>query len=396
MAFPRNPQTRARSESTDSSSSADTDIATDNVGSQEKQSQPNNVLPFSSRIFRSCSFDETNDIVDQQEDRQDITIMSADGCTTSVNILPSVTIAHILDVVMSEWGLVGDLFAEATGEQLDPTRTVKDSGLPDKAVLIHFAVNDFTRTRGALIALRNRTQFEGWEVHAKRGWTNLEYCWEPGELNACSGVVSNDEGVHLDLTSCKLTGSIPLAMCECISLVHLDLRFNHISGEIPPAIGKLENLESLVLRGNHLTGSIPPEIGQLKCLQKLWLSRNKLSGPLPKAIGNLRDLKYFLVNNNKLSGDLGAVPWGNLKQIVNVGLEHNNFSGSIPSSFGQCSLLKTLDIRSNTLIGSIPEAIGQCQMLADLRMADNNLEDTTQGRRDTLRRLLPRCSAIVA
>jgi len=80
----------------------------------------------------------------------------------------------------------------------------------------------------------------------------------------------------------------------------MELSYNSLSGIIPTAIGQLVSLTELALGVNKFNGKIPTEMGALVNLVGLYLSSNSLSGVVPETLcallGNLNYF-YFLDTN---------------------------------------------------------------------------------------------------
>ncbi|XP_010557993.1 PREDICTED: receptor-like kinase TMK3 isoform X1 [Tarenaya hassleriana] len=135
---------------------------------------------------------------------------------------------------------------------------------------------------------------------------------------------------NLSCMSCNLVGPLPGFLGNMSSLTNLRLSDNSLSGEIPPSFGQSQ-LRTLSLnnqRSGGLTGSIDV-LTLISSLEVLWLQGNQFSGPIPESVGNLTLLKDLDLNGNKL-----------------VGL--------IPQSLADL-LLDRLDLNNNLLMGPIPE-----------------------------------------
>lgn len=85
-----------------------------------------------------------------------------------------------------------------------------------------------------------------------------------------------------DLSSNKLSGSIPAEMTSLTGLIVLNLSDNCLSKGIPERIGNLVNLDTLDLSKNQLSGIIPSSLASIPRLGHLNLSYNNLSGEIPK------------------------------------------------------------------------------------------------------------------
>ncbi len=254
----------------------------------------------------------------------------------------------------------------------------------------------------------------------------------------------------LNLGANDLTGSIPSSLGNLSSLTSLNLSYNELSGLIPPSIGNLSNLNFLYLFGNQLTGPIPNDLGNLSSLNFVRLSNNQLVGCYPEAWCSLNftysdfsnnpdlpdggssqgfqdfcnlpssciynclesdslalvslynatsgsnwfntwDLSQPLstwygvtlsqdackvielkLDNNNLTGSLPA-DLGNLYHLTNLNLGFNQISGNIPIELGNLSSLNILAIHQNQLSGEIPPELGDLSNLTDLLLNDNLL-----------------------
>ncbi|XP_075667753.1 receptor-like protein EIX2 [Castanea sativa] len=107
----------------------------------------------------------------------------------------------------------------------------------------------------------------------------------------------------IDLSSNKLSGSIPVEISDLSELRFLNLSRNHLIGKIPEKIGSMKELESVDLSRNHLSGEIPPSMSNLTFLSLLDLSYNNLSGRIPSStqLQSFDALRY--IGNPQLCGD---------------------------------------------------------------------------------------------
>jgi len=64
---------------------------------------------------------------------------------------------------------------------------------------------------------------------------------------------------------------------------------------------------------------------------------------------------------------------GNLSNLEILSLGTNDFSGSIPDSFGHLRKLQKLDLRRNRLSGKVPNTLSDLQSLNYINLTDNNL-----------------------
>ncbi|CAN0466599.1 unnamed protein product [Ectocarpus sp. 12 AP-2014] len=129
--------------------------------------------------------------------------------------------------------------------------------------------------REVLVALYNATGGARW--HRKENWNT------DAALSQWQGVKVNRQGrvVEVSLPTNNLTGEIPKALADLVSLEGLDLHQNKFYGTIPAELGQLPRLKRLRLSNNDLSGKIPEEVKSMATLEQFDCSDNKLSGLLP-------------------------------------------------------------------------------------------------------------------
>ena len=159
--------------------------------------------------------------------------------------------------------------------------------------------------------------------------------------------------IHLDLSICGLTGSIPDQIGNLANLIYLDLSYNQLHGNIPYQLGALTKLTYLDLSYNALSGVIPSSLGYLIKLTSLNLVRNQINGFIPPEIGNLKDLVELSLGYNLLRGKIPH-QLQNLKKLETLDLSYNRLSGSIPSFLGHGHKWKSIDLSHNGLKGHTP------------------------------------------
>ena len=166
-------------------------------------------------------------------------------------------------------------------------------------------------------------------------------------------------------------GYIPEDIGKLIHLSSLYLDNNDLYGSIPESIGNLTDLIDLQLYHNDLTGNIPESIGNLVNLRELHIWDNDLTGDLPESFGNLVSLRYFRAGDNNLTGTLSEIV--QLTSLDYLNLQHNQFTGQIPTEIGNLTNLTDLDLGSNQLTGEIPPEFGQLENLTQLDLGSNQL-----------------------
>ncbi|PSR95008.1 Inactive receptor kinase [Actinidia chinensis var. chinensis] len=123
-----------------------------------------------------------------------------------------------------------------------------------------------------------------------------------------------------------------------------------LAGPIPAnSLGKLDALRVLSLRSNSLNGNLPSDIPSLPSLQYLFLQHNNFSGDIPTSFSpkfSVLDLSF-----NSFTGNF-PLTIQNLTQLTRLNLQNNSLSGPIPNvTFPR---LKHLNLSYNHLNGSIP------------------------------------------
>ncbi|KAK4740950.1 hypothetical protein SAY87_024538 [Trapa incisa] len=217
-------------------------------------------------------------------------------------------------------------------------------------------------------------------VRVNLGFNKLE-----GKLPAALGSLYKLESLNLQANT--LRGEIPHSFGNLSSLMNFSLTENNLCGRFPNELGNLRNLNFLSLEANGFTGDIPSSLFNVSSIQMIAVADNRLQGSLPNDIGTtLPNLKSLGMSNNSFTGSIPQ-SISNASNLMNFEIVLNNFSGRIPSfgnmrslqwfnigqnQFGSrgandlnflCSLtnstaLQTLGIESNNFGGSMPECVG--------------------------------------
>ena len=110
---------------------------------------------------------------------------------------------------------------------------------------------------------------------------------------------------------------------------------------------------SLRLPGVGLVGPIPAQtLGKLDGLAILSLRSNLLSGNLPADIASLPKLRLLYLQHNNFSGE---IPSSLSPALTVLDLSYNSFAGEIPRTLKNLTDLTGLNLANNSLAGPIPE-----------------------------------------
>ncbi|KAH9714599.1 protein kinase domain-containing protein [Citrus sinensis] len=212
----------------------------------------------------------------------------------------------------------------------------------------------------------------------KTFFSNLSYSLEEIQMHNCniSGGVPKEIGNLTNLTTIilggnKLNGSIPITLEKLQNLQYLGLKDNKLQGSIPDSIYRLTELYELEFGGNKLSGSIPACFSNLASLRILSLDSNELTS-IPLTFWNLKDILQLNLSSNFFTGPL-PLEIGNLKVLVGIDFSMNDFSGVIPTEIGGLKNLEYLFLGYNRLQGSIPDSFGDLISLKFLNLSNNNL-----------------------
>ena len=180
-------------------------------------------------------------------------------------------------------------------------------------------------------------------------------------------------------------GALPPCIGNLTSLLRLELSGNRMMNTgIPTEWGTLVNLRVFVSFQNGAVLCPPPDVPPDTCrplyqaaveyaTEESWLCRElALAGPIPDSLRNWRKIEKFWVDANYLSGSIPdwiGTDWPMLRKID---LFNNAFTGAIPESMGQLTLLDYAQLQDNQLSGTIPRALSHLPRLRFLNVALNS------------------------
>ncbi|KAL3145789.1 hypothetical protein ABBQ38_015166 [Trebouxia sp. C0009 RCD-2024] len=183
----------------------------------------------------------------------------------------------------------------------------------------------------------------------------------------------------MDLAGNRLTGRLPQFWASSSSFEYFSAQNNLLTGSIPTSAITFRLYGGLVeinLRNNLLTGSLPVAMALLPIV-RLDLGFNQFSGKFDALLGALNFLISFAAEGNMLSGSLPPTMASLGLKFFN--LDNNRLTGTIPASWSNQGLMRTLRLSNNTgLSGVIPESLGNWTSLEWLGVDDTSLKAISQ------------------
>ncbi|KAL4338417.1 hypothetical protein S83_039809 [Arachis hypogaea] len=166
----------------------------------------------------------------------------------------------------------------------------------------------------------------------------------------------------LDLSSNKLSGSLPSSITKAIRLSYIDLSHNHLKGPIPTLFPSCALNATIDLNHNMLNGSITFKIG---CATNVDLSHNFFSGELPSIHGLASKLENLDLSYNNFTGKLNK----ELAALRFINLSYNSFD------FSQDHHDKLLDycsFQKDSLIGCGSLNLSSCHSVQQRKSPSSN------------------------
>ncbi|PIM99233.1 Leucine-rich repeat protein [Handroanthus impetiginosus] len=227
-------------------------------------------------------------------------------------------------------------------------------------------------------------------------WNHTEDCcsWDGVECDVFGHVISLQlDGLsnlanltHLNLSNAGFAGQVPSEVLRLKKLVSLDLSDNHYSSivklenpDLEMLVQNLKELKELYLdsvnisaqRNDCLASAVPDFSANFSRLTTLILTCCSLLGSFPQKILEMPSLQNLdLSGNMQLSGSFPQFPrGGSLRTIV---LTNTNFSGSLPDSISNLTMLSRLELSNCRFFGPIPPTIGTLTELTYLDISLNN------------------------
>ncbi|XP_030477541.2 receptor-like protein 7 isoform X1 [Syzygium oleosum] len=177
---------------------------------------------------------------------------------------------------------------------------------------------------------------------------------------------------ELHLSFVSLSSPIPPVLANFSSLTSLELGYCGLNGDFPVSIFQLPKLEILDITDNSNLSGFFPKLHWGSPLKSLYLCLTDFSGEIPASIGNLSLLNVLHASECYFSGSLPS-SLGNLSHLTTLFLSGNNLQGEIPVSFADLTQLSELWLSYNNLSGDTLEWVVNLTKLTDLGISDNRL-----------------------
>ena len=153
---------------------------------------------------------------------------------------------------------------------------------------------------------------------------------------------------------------------------------NRISGTLPSWFYPKYDLR---LVGNRISGTVPSVVGTAvtDTVRTFTLSRNSLSGTLPEGFSELAQEQFMqptlAFDNNNFSGTLPA-SWGRLTHAAVLSVDHNNVSGTLPAAWKTMHQIQKLVLGHNRISGTLPDTWAVLQRMQELSLSKLRLSGT--------------------
>ena len=157
----------------------------------------------------------------------------------------------------------------------------------------------------------------------------------------------------------------------------INLSANGLHGPLSPDLSLLNKLSHLFLPHNDISGTLPSELGSCGCLTELVIANNSLTGTLPNVYGDSWLNAYgFEAWDNQFTGTI-PVSYGNWTNLAQFDVDGNQLTGTIPSTICNWKNMEYFYVAFNDLTGTIPENFGNSTPnLKHFGINDNRLSGT--------------------
>ncbi|KAG8490370.1 hypothetical protein CXB51_015822 [Gossypium anomalum] len=175
----------------------------------------------------------------------------------------------------------------------------------------------------------------------------------------------------VDMSDVALTSFLNLSS----SVEHLSLSWCQLHGEFPTQAFQLPNLKILDLSGNENLAGYLPNTNWSSGLELLDLSECGFRGSIPASFGNLTQIISVGLEGNSLEGQIPDV-FGNLRKLTSLSFSSCNLSGPLPITIFNLTTITHLDLSYNHLEGPFPNHVSELQFLQELWLSYNSVSGT--------------------
>ncbi|KAI4995409.1 hypothetical protein ZWY2020_035312 [Hordeum vulgare] len=184
-----------------------------------------------------------------------------------------------------------------------------------------------------------------------------------------------------ELEYLDLSNNNPCSLLAMEGLVGLSkLRFLDLSrttegGGFPDILGRIVSLEGLSLYGNYMTGGLSSAaFGNFRNLRQLDMSWNSFSGDLPALLFTLPSLWFLDLSINSFSGQIPINSSSGPISLEVLNLGFNNLSGTLPVGGSLPACIGNISFK-----GCIPNSGQLGSFSMDSYLANTNLHKITHG-----------------
>ena len=150
----------------------------------------------------------------------------------------------------------------------------------------------------------------------------------------------------------------------------------NLTGTLPEAFGDLLTLNTMVVDDNDLNGTLPDTLGQVASLIQFSLANNRFYGPLPPAPDMPPNLLIFSASNNFFTSSL-PTDYSTLTSFIELHLDSNLFTNTLPPDWSTMGNLAFLDLSYNGLSGSLPPEWSAMTRLTAFRLTSAGMGGNT-------------------
>ncbi len=141
-------------------------------------------------------------------------------------------------------------------------------------------------------------------------------------------------------------------------------------------VGNVDNWYGVTVTGGRVTN--------------LVLDHNQLTGSIPTSVGNLTALTSIYLRSNQLTGSIPRSV-GNLTALQRLYLDGNQLNGPLPIELGNLLAVQEIELGNNQFSGSIPVSLGNLLAVVFIELRSNKLTGNipaSLGNLKTLQKLL--------